>query len=164
MKSFTISQEFYSLWLKWKMEVFQLAHRGRKYIVGQGQPMIIIWTNLVGPTTLMLHTKSQGHRPSGYWEEDFWRVFTIYGRGSHLGHVTRTIWTDFCSPTLRSLHMKYEFNWPSCFRGEDVWKCWRTPDAWVTGILLAHQWAFGSGELNTWYFKGVKNGCYGING
>ena len=23
----------------------------------------------------------------------------------------------------------------------------RTPDAGVTGILLAHQWAFGSGEL-----------------
>ena len=39
--------------------------------VGQGQPRIIIWTNLVGPTTQMLHTKSQGHRPSGSGEEDF---------------------------------------------------------------------------------------------
>ena len=39
--------------------------------VGQGQPMIIIWTNFVGPTTQMLHTKSQGHRPSGSGEEDF---------------------------------------------------------------------------------------------
>ena len=48
-------------------------------------------TNLVGPTTPMLHTKSQGHRPSGSGEEDFQRVFTIYGRGGHLGHVTRTI-------------------------------------------------------------------------
>ena len=99
----------------------------------------------------MLHTKSQGHRPSGSGEEDFWRVFTIYGRGGHLGHVTRTIWTNFHSPILRSLHMKYEFNWPSSYRG-DVWKCWRTTDgrtmdAGVTGILLAHQWAFGSGEL-----------------
>ena len=112
----------------------------------------------------MLHTKSQGHRPSGSGEEDFFRVFTIYGRGGHLGHVTKIIWTNFRSPTLRSLHMKYEFNWPSSFRGEDVWKCWRTTDdgrttdgrrtddgrttdAGVTGILLAHQWAFGSGEL-----------------
>ena len=100
----------------------------------------------------MLHTKSQGHRPSGSGEEDFLRFFTIYGRGGHLGHVTKTIWTNFCSPILRSLHMKYEFNWPSSFRGEDVWKCWRTTDgrttdAGVTGILLAHQWAFGSGEL-----------------
>ena len=81
----------------------------------------------------MLHTKSQGHRPSGSGEEDFLRVFTIYGRGGHLGHVTKTIWTNFCSPILRSLHMKYEFNWPSSFRGEDVWKCWRTDDGRTDG-------------------------------
>ena len=68
----------------------------------------------------MLHAKSQGHRPSGSGEEDFLRVFTIYGHGGHLGHVTRTIFTNFCSRVLRSLHMKFEFNWPSGFRGEDV--------------------------------------------
>ena len=28
-------------------------------------------TNLVGPTSPMLHTKSQGHWPSGSGEEDF---------------------------------------------------------------------------------------------
>ena len=66
----------------------------------------------------------------------------------------------FFSPILRSLHMKFEFNWPSGFRGEDVWKCWRTTDDrrqttddgrttddGVTGILIAHLGAFGSGEL-----------------
>ena len=79
----------------------------------------------------MLHTKSQGHWPSGFGEEIFWRVFTIYGRGGHLGHVT--IWTNFRSPILRSLHMKYEFNWPSSYRGEDVWKCWRTTDKRTDG-------------------------------
>ena len=76
----------------------------------------------------MLHTKSQGHQSSGSGEEDFWRVFTIYGHGGHLGHVTRPIWTNFRFPILRSLHMKYEFNWPSSYGGEDVWKCWRTTD------------------------------------
>ena len=76
----------------------------------------------------MLHKKSQGHRPSGSGEEDFLRVFTIYGRGGHLGHVTKNVRTNFRSPILRSLHMKYEFNWPCSFRGEDVWKCWRTTD------------------------------------
>ena len=35
----------------------------------------------------MVHTKSQGHRPSGS-AEDFERVFTIYGHGGHLGHVS----------------------------------------------------------------------------
>ena len=39
----------------------------------------------------MLHTKSQGHWLSGSAEEDFKRVFTIYGHDGHLGHVTKTI-------------------------------------------------------------------------
>ena len=37
----------------------------------------------------MLHTKFRGNRPAGSREEDFCRVFTIYGRGGHLGHVTQ---------------------------------------------------------------------------
>ena len=94
----------------------------------------------------MLHTKSQGHRPSGSGEEDFLRVFTIYGRGGHLGHVTKTIWTNFRSPILRSLHMKYEFNWPSSFRGEDVWKCWRTTDGRRTD-----GWRTDDGRRSHWY-------------
>ena len=39
------------------------------------------------PPSPMLRTKSHGHWPSGSGE-DFKRVFTIYGRGCHLGHVT----------------------------------------------------------------------------
>ena len=99
----------------------------------------------------MLHTKSQGNGPSGSGEVYFLRVFTIHGRGSHLGNVTRTIWTNFCSPILRSLHMKFEFYWPSGFRGEDVWKCWqatdRRTDDGVIRLLIAYFWAYGSGEL-----------------
>ena len=41
--------------------------------------------------------------------------------------------------------MKFEFNWPSGFKGEDV--DGRTTDDGVTGILIAHLGAFGSGEL-----------------
>ena len=36
----------------------------------------------------MLHTKFRENRPTGSGEEDFWRVFTIYGSGGYLGHVT----------------------------------------------------------------------------
>ena len=36
----------------------------------------------------MLHTKFRGNRPAGSGEEDFFKVFTIYGCGGHLGHVT----------------------------------------------------------------------------
>ena len=36
----------------------------------------------------MLHTKFGGNQTIGSAEEDFLRVFTIYGCGGHLGHVT----------------------------------------------------------------------------
>ena len=35
----------------------------------------------------MLHTNFQGHRPFGSREDDFLKVFTIYG--GHLGHLPR---------------------------------------------------------------------------
>ena len=41
----------------------------------------------------MLHTKFRGNRPAG--SGDFFRVFTIYGRGGHLSHVTRIMSSDF---------------------------------------------------------------------
>ena len=47
-------------------------------LVGQGQPRIIIWTNLEGITSPILHTKSKGHRFSGSGE-NFKRDFDIYG-------------------------------------------------------------------------------------
>ena len=68
----------------------------------------------------MLHTKFCGNRPAGSGEKDFFKVFTIYGHGSHLGHVTWTIYTNFHSPFPRRLHIKFGFDWPSDFRGEDV--------------------------------------------
>ena len=40
----------------------------------------------------MLHATFQDHRSSGSGEEDFFKVFTIYGHGGHLGHVTWTIY------------------------------------------------------------------------
>ena len=57
----------------------------------------------------MLHAKFQDHRISGSGEEDFLKVFTIYGHGGHLGHVTWTIYTNFCFPFPRRLHIKFGF-------------------------------------------------------
>ena len=42
----------------------------------------------------MLHTKSQYHRPSGSGE-DIKMVFTIYGPGGHLGHLTKIFLQKF---------------------------------------------------------------------
>ena len=92
--------------------------------VGQGQPRVIIWTNYDGPKASMLHTKPQGHWPFGSGEEDFWRVFTIYGHRGLLGHVTQTPQTNFRSPIPLRLHMKFGFDWPSGFGEEEFWKWW----------------------------------------
>ena len=72
----------------------------------------------------MLHTKVQGPRSFGSGEEGFWRVFTIYGRGGHLGYVTQMPRTNFCSPDPWRLHMKFGFDWFSGFGEEDHWKWW----------------------------------------
>ena len=61
----------------------------------------------------MLHTKFRGNPPAG--SGDFLRVFTIYGRGGHLGHVTQILRTKFRSPYPKRLHIKFGFNPPSGF-------------------------------------------------
>ena len=68
----------------------------------------------------MLHAKFQDHRPSGSGADEFFKVFTIYGHGGHLGHVTWTIYINFRSPFPRRLRIKFGFDWPGGFRGEDV--------------------------------------------
>ena len=46
----------------------------------------------------MLHAKFQDYRILGSGE-DFLQVFTIYGHGSHLGHVTKTLFfVNLCPP------------------------------------------------------------------
>ena len=43
----------------------------------------------------MPHTKFRENRSTGSGEDDFLRVCTIYGRGSHLGHVTSIMLINF---------------------------------------------------------------------
>ena len=52
----------------------------------------------------MLHTKFRRNWPTGSGEEDFCRVFTIYGLGGHLGHVTQMPRTNFRTPTQEAPH------------------------------------------------------------
>ena len=55
----------------------------------------------------MLHTKFRGNRPAGSTEEDFRRIFTIYGRDGHLGHVTSIMLSDFHFLVPDSFHTKF---------------------------------------------------------
>ena len=94
----------------------------------------------------MLHTKPQGHWPFGSGEEDFWRVFTIYGCGGHLGHVTQTPRTNFCSPIPLRLYMKFNFDRPNGF-GEDLWKWWTSDGRrWIDddGRMTDHGYTISS--------------------
>ena len=59
----------------------------------------------------MLHTKFRGNLEKKIFEG----VFTIYGRGGHLGHVTQMPRTKFRSPYPRRLHIKFGFDRPSGF-------------------------------------------------
>ena len=55
----------------------------------------------------MLQTKFHGNRFDGFREEDFRRVFTIYGRGGHLGHVTSIMSSNFHLLVPESFHAKF---------------------------------------------------------
>ena len=63
----------------------------------------------------MLHTKFRGNRSTGSGDEDFLSVFTIYGHGGHLGHVTHMPQTKFRSPYLSRLHIKFGLYRPCGF-------------------------------------------------
>ena len=79
----------------------------------------------------MLHTKFRGNRLTG--SRDFCKVFTIYGHGGHLGHVTQMPQINFRSNPGR-LHIKFGFDlvvsevFEHCGRTIDG----QTPDHWYT--------------------------------
>ena len=58
----------------------------------------------------MLHTKFRENRPAGSGE-----VFTIYGHGGHLGHVTKIMLNNFHFLVPESFHTKFSSEWPSIF-------------------------------------------------
>ena len=55
----------------------------------------------------MLHTKFPRNRPVGPGEEEFCRVYIIYGRGGHLGHVTSIMSSDFHFLVPQNFHTKF---------------------------------------------------------
>ena len=50
----------------------------------------------------MLHTKFRENWPAGSGEEDFFKVFTMYGHGGHIAHVTSIISKIFISMYLKA--------------------------------------------------------------
>ena len=55
----------------------------------------------------MLHTKFHLNRPTGSWKEILLSVNTIYGHGSHLGHVISIMIMNFHFLVPKRLHIKF---------------------------------------------------------
>ena len=55
---------------------------------------------------MILHTKFHGNQPAGS-REDFLKVFTIYGHGGHLGHVTSIMLKKNYFLVPESFHTKF---------------------------------------------------------
>ena len=55
----------------------------------------------------MLHTLFHGNRFAGSGEVKFRRVFTIYGRGGHLGNVTSIMLSNFRFLVPESFYTKF---------------------------------------------------------
>ena len=62
-----------------------------------------LWSARVSNATYQVH----GNRPGGSGEEDLWRVFTIYGDGGPLDHVTILIRIYFHFFPTMSFQMKF---------------------------------------------------------
>ena len=58
----------------------------------------------------MLHTKFHGNQPASFGE-DYYRVFTIYWHGGHLGHVTSIMSSDFYILVPESFHKIFVSDW-----------------------------------------------------
>ena len=65
--------------------------------IGHGQPMVISYTRYVELESPMLHVNLQIIY-SQFRGRSFVKVFTIYGDGGHLGHVTLTNLNKLSTP------------------------------------------------------------------
>ena len=111
--------------------------------IGQGHSRVIIWANYDGLETLMLHIKFHGNRPASSGEEDFWRFFSIYWHGGHLGQVTRIMLTNFHFLVPESFQTKFSSEWPSSFWENLVWifECtrpWAKVKKWPWPSILTY--------------------------
>ena len=69
---------------------------------------------------MMLHTKFKGHWSIASGDEGFFKVYTIYGNGGHVGQVTQLICINFHSFFPSSFHMNFSSKSPSFFCEKQV--------------------------------------------
>ena len=131
--------------------------------ISQGHSRVIIWINYDGLESLMLHTKFRGNRPTGSGE-DFWRVFTKWGRDGHLGHVTSIMSSDFRFLVPEIFHKKFGSDWHSSFWEILVWnfvctRPWAKVKKWPWPSILIYLHIFNKMSAPTNF---QVTGCNGF--
>ena len=136
--------------------------------IGEGHYMVMIYMHIVVLKSSILHAKFRWNRSTS----SFWRDFTIYGHGGHLGHVT---WIIYIHIDNTILHIKYGFEWPSGFRGEDVLNImeiymyiepgWGHMSPWgpffSESLIFSHTAHFLQDIPFKWHFKSFPHSCIG---
>ena len=118
--------------------------------IGQGQPRVIIWANLVVLKHPMMHTMIQGQWPFGSGEEDLFRFLPYMAMAA-----SSIMWPGpsfpypIEAPYVIWLWLAQWFLRRRCLKNVDD-DVWRTTEAYLSYKLTI--WAFGSGEL-----KIIKN-------
>ena len=64
--------------------------------------------------------KDSAKKSPRFWRKRFFKVFTIYGHGSHLGQWMATALAIFHSTAPGRLQMEFEQHWPRGYRGEVI--------------------------------------------
>ena len=88
----------------------------------------------------MLHTKFRENRPAGSRQEDFLVVFTIYGLGGHLGHVTKISRTKLQCHYQKEAPHKISTRLAKRFQRRSSLKLWKTDRRTTDGWTDARSW------------------------
>ena len=104
--------------LSMKSNLLAFSHIWPCHKKGQRQPKVIKWTILVELEYLMLYSMFQDHQSISSREEVFFLIFSMYGHGSHLGHVTQLIYINFHSHSPICYHMDFGSKSPNYFWGK----------------------------------------------
>ena len=95
--------------------------------IGQGQPRVIIWANLVVLKHPMMHTKIQSHWPFGSGEEDFFRFLAYMAMSAILVMWPGPFEQTFVPPSHRSSIWNLTLIGPVVSE-EKMFKVWTTTD------------------------------------
>ena len=105
--------------------------------IGQGQPRVIIWANLVVLKHPMMHTKIQGHWPFGSREEDFFRFLPYMAMATIMVMWPGSFEQTFVPPSHRSSIWNWTLTGPVVSEEKMFKECgWRRTTSYDGGLPI----------------------------